>query len=571
MTVRVSWIASCRRNKEKHKEFFVGSKGCLIHGAHNESSTFSSGIVTVSVDVTSLTEFERRTGLIVPPVKLVDSRASQLIVTMHQGQFWCSPSPEMFSRHSGSCLIIGDRRVQGRPYKLAVGDCIRLGSVGLVVCEIQRQGESLETITRYQRRVLKEDACVIGAEEEAQLAMTEAIFQNNDDGGGVSPITPHKSKKHFDYDDSDDEDSDDDETAKSPCSQTLVPGHKRSRMRSSSGSSLDDDDDDKLTDPMDTRTSPEKVCYMCYEITDTTDNPLVSPCSCKGDTKYVHAACLSKWYQSALPEQSHVIRTTGSGAPACKICGSPYKTLLRMPDGRCVSMLRQASSSSYVSLVVVTRHDTNPNLFNTRFQLNFGSASDDFDSLVTSLTVGRSSSCDMILDYRTVSTNHARIFCSGRDFYLQDLRSSNGTMVFVSQPIPVPFHKLVRLRMGRSTVCLTPSRSWKNRVRGMIVARDDDDDDVGVAGFEDELNVLRDLAVLSSSGGDVAIDGVVDGSKKKTKRSKTRIATDDEDEEEKAHHHHHHPTTTRQPRQTLLSRIFRPSPRSISSSSSSSS
>lgn len=36
-------------------------------------------------------------------------------------------------------------------------------------------------------------------------------------------------------------------------------------------------------------------CYMCYENHDTSDDPLVAPCDCKGDTRYLHVQCLQKW------------------------------------------------------------------------------------------------------------------------------------------------------------------------------------------------------------------------------------------------------------------------------------
>lgn len=88
------------------------------------------------------------------------------------------------------------------------------------------------------------------------------------------------------------------------------------------------------------------------------------------------------------------------------------------------TLLQASHSGPYLSLVVVTRHDTAPSLFNTRFRLNFGTGRDEHtpvDSLEqlqrqlqqlhypTELTLGRSSGCNMALDYRTVSTIHAKI------------------------------------------------------------------------------------------------------------------------------------------------------------------
>ena len=112
---------------------------------------------------------------------------------------------------------------------------------------------------------------------------------------------------------------------------------------------------------------------MCYESHDIATDQLVAPCDCKGDTRYLHVQCLQKWYQSSVcGPRAQVIRTTGNGAPACKICGAAYKTVFRNTDGRKVSLLENDTNGPYISMVVVTKHDTSPSLFNTKFRLNFG-------------------------------------------------------------------------------------------------------------------------------------------------------------------------------------------------------
>jgi len=157
------------------------------------------------------------------------------------------------------------------------------------------------------------------------------------------------------------------------------------------------------------------ICYMCYETHDTLEDPLVAPCDCRGDTRYLHVQCLQRWYQTSMhSHRAQVIRMTGSGAPACKICGGAYKTTFKKQDGTKASMLEFDNDGPYVSLVVVTRHDTNPGLFNTKFRLNFGRNTlrhpEQPDSMPEPVLVGRSSTCGMVLDYRTVSTVHARVF-----------------------------------------------------------------------------------------------------------------------------------------------------------------
>lgn len=86
---------------------------------------------------------------------------------------------------------------------------------------------------------------------------------------------------------------------------------------------------DKMTDRVaDTDkqgiTNGEKfICYMCYETHDTAEDPLVAPCECRGDTRYLHVQCLQKWYHSSVcGPAARVIRTTGNGAPACKVTHS---------------------------------------------------------------------------------------------------------------------------------------------------------------------------------------------------------------------------------------------------------
>jgi hypothetical protein len=130
----------------------------------------------------------------------------------------------------------------------------------------------------------------------------------------------------------------------------------------------------------------------------------------------------------------------------------------------------------YLSLVVVTKHDTNPGLFNTKFRLNFGDAHNISNETPAgaqhqSLLIGRSSACNMILDYRTVSTVHARLFFENGSFYLQDNHSSNGTMVYLKDPYHLQYAQTVRIRTGRSTLILQAKRSWTASFQEMISGR----------------------------------------------------------------------------------------------------
>ena len=45
----------------------------------------------------------------------------------------------------------------------------------------------------------------------------------------------------------------------------------------------------------------EKICRYCFD--DDADEPLISPCACKGGQKWVHLACLRKWQRLVLVSQ----------------------------------------------------------------------------------------------------------------------------------------------------------------------------------------------------------------------------------------------------------------------------
>ena len=169
---------------------------------------------------------------------LADTRAHQLLVIYTDG-WYAIPSLEIFSRHSGTCVVIGDRKFQGRPYPMKLGDCFRLGSVGLVVSEMKSTDGTERRLDTRHLQYLREEALAFDTEqEEACLAATEGEELRD---GRTSPVA-----------------------------RTQVAMSERF------------------------------ICYMCYETHDTPNDQLVAPCDCKGDTRYLHVQCLQKWYQTSV-------------------------------------------------------------------------------------------------------------------------------------------------------------------------------------------------------------------------------------------------------------------------------
>jgi RING-variant domain len=58
------------------------------------------------------------------------------------------------------------------------------------------------------------------------------------------------------------------------------------------------------------------ICYMCYETHDTPADPLVAPCECKGDTRYLHVQCLQKWYHSSVSGAHAQVLSMSASTPS---------------------------------------------------------------------------------------------------------------------------------------------------------------------------------------------------------------------------------------------------------------
>jgi hypothetical protein len=124
--------------KKKYTGFTIKPEGVIIQGNNRNR--------TNSIDLGA--EYAMFVGRKLQRYELSDTRACQLLVTTHGKNFWVVPAPEAFSRHSGTCRLLGDRKHPPASHTLQVGDFLRVGSVGVVV---------IETHDGVENRVLSEE------------------------------------------------------------------------------------------------------------------------------------------------------------------------------------------------------------------------------------------------------------------------------------------------------------------------------------------------------------------------------------------------------------------------------
>ena len=89
--------------------------------------------------------------------------------------------------------------------------------------------------------------------------------------------------------------------------------------------------------PFPTGDSP--VCYMCFDGEEDSDNPLITPCKCIGDTKYVHVECLRKWHTAEADNQICFLSSVDA---TCSVCKSTFKSDFKLKDGRHVELFKSS-------------------------------------------------------------------------------------------------------------------------------------------------------------------------------------------------------------------------------------
>lgn len=229
---------------------------------------------------------------------------------------------------------------------------------------------------------------------------------------------------------------------------------------------MDGDERPPSSNRADAFSGDNPVCYMCFDEENTEANPLITPCKCSGDTKYVHVDCLRKWHTAEADNQICFLSSVDA---TCSVCKSTFKSDFKLKDGRHVKLFKSSLEPPYLSLLVATKHEMAQRLFNTRFQLSFSTLlKPDGRNGNRPLLLGRSSGSDMVLDYRTVSARHAAIRFKNGEFIFTDAGSSNGSYLYLRRPLELSPSQSVQFRLGRSMISMRVLNKWNRLLRRAV-------------------------------------------------------------------------------------------------------
>jgi hypothetical protein len=178
----------------------------------------------------------------------------------------------------------------------------------------------------------------------------------------------------------------------------------------------------------------KKICRICFSEEENIDmeNPLISPCLCKGSMKYIHYKCLKNWLES-------------------KIQASPFSSIeLKDNIGMCYcenDLICELCKKKFPDYINYKGKLFNLTLYQTHFQkyLIFESQQiEDEKKFIHILSfdksnkiiIGRSKECDISFPEISVSRYHCYIHYDKRkkNLYLEDNSSRFGTLILVQNP-----------------------------------------------------------------------------------------------------------------------------------------
>ena len=429
-----------KQNEEKFSFDLNSSYGVVLQG--KLEGTCQNASHNRIYDISR--EYERATGRKIECETLVDPRAEQIVVTSAGKSFWIIPSTHSFSRHSGVCALLGDKNIKPIPHQLQVGDILRLGSVGLLVTEINNgkytkndtpSNESKENDRKSNiddNKIKKETSNFpISIAKQSSQDDQEIEYIIDSTTEHVQPEITGRIRDHI--------------SAQWP---TRLARNRRSMEGSES----------------------MLQCYICMDGEESEEDPLIAPCDCKGGTAFLHLSCLKKLIE--VDEESRFRLRSSSKrkvkcsreCPQCRVCKGYYATHKRhLTDGRIEAVQCEDTKPPYITMTVITKHDKVPELFNTFYRISFNGG-------ISEVSIGRAAICDVVIAYRTVSTKHAVIKYDSKTgaFYFVDAKSSNGSLLYLRRAVELHRNKKIHLRLGRCMLSLLVGDPPKNKTSSAI-------------------------------------------------------------------------------------------------------
>lgn len=168
-----------------------------------------------------------------------------------------------------------------------------------------------------------------------------------------------------------------------------------------------------------------KVCRICYGDDTSPDNPLISPCICKGSMKFIHYKCIKDWLnskiESGMEESSDnepIIYNTKD--LSCELCKSKFPDYIKIKDKLFNISFYKPKFQEFIVFELM-KADKYKNKYIYIISLDNRRC----------INIGRSSECELSIPELSISRFHAIIHKNQGELFIEDNKSKFGTLILV--------------------------------------------------------------------------------------------------------------------------------------------
>ena len=182
------------------------------------------------------------------------------------------------------------------------------------------------------------------------------------------------------------------------------------------------------------------ACRICLSEESTTENPLITPCTCSGSMGLVHLECLQRWLSSKIATRDHNNSTSYSWKTLeCELCKFQYPDKIKVKNNVYDLLSVKKPENNFIILELVNQGSNANKIINV---ISFQDKKN--------IRLGRGHDSDIRLSDISVSRNHANIKLTYAGLFLDDVSSKFGTLVRIKKPIVMDPGTKLSLQSGRT-------------------------------------------------------------------------------------------------------------------------
>jgi len=205
---------------------------------------------------------------------------------------------------------------------------------------------------------------------------------------------------------------------------------------------------DDAKDPRTGADLSSTMCRICLLEGPGEDDPLITPCQCKGSIEFVHVGCLRYWIRGRLnftdpPGRSYFYRPL-----ACELCKAFYPTYIQSGQERQPLVEVPWTQPPFIVLENMVRDSQQ----HAQRGLHIISLAEKM------LKIGRGHESDVRIADVSISRCHATIRFERGHFILEDNNSKFGTLVAMKKPRLLEPGCSLSIQMGRTVLSLSTQR-----------------------------------------------------------------------------------------------------------------